>query len=30
LNVSAGGGLFPTVFVAVVAAVIVLMAQRKV
>src|SRR6266850_1915213 len=30
LNVSAGGGLFPTVFVAFVAAVIVLMAQRKV
>jgi uncharacterized membrane protein YeaQ/YmgE (transglycosylase-associated protein family) len=30
LNVSAGGGLFPTVFVAFVAAVIVLVAQRKV
>ena len=30
LNVSAGGGLFPTVFVAFVGAVIVLVAQRKV
>jgi uncharacterized membrane protein YeaQ/YmgE (transglycosylase-associated protein family) len=30
LGVSAGGGLFPTVFVAFVGAVIVLVAQRKV
>jgi uncharacterized membrane protein YeaQ/YmgE (transglycosylase-associated protein family) len=30
LGVSTGGGLFPTVFVALVGAVIVLVAQRKV